>query len=158
MRLPDEQLLGQRDGECRYGQGADDQGADRTGRQGCRLYGRDSLGPLDAERHAAQAARRLEGQGAGVDLQDRARGRYPPCLQGFPGESDAGRTINRQDLWQPAIATASSWPAASAAASGQPADAAFPSSSSTFWAPERASSAIRSSVLHRSSRRSTSSW
>ena len=56
LRVPDEQLLGQRDSECRNGQGTDDQGTDGTRSLDRRLRREDTLGHHTPERHAAQTA------------------------------------------------------------------------------------------------------
>ena len=58
LRVPDEQLFGQRDGECRYGEGADHQGTDGACGFDSRLRGEDTVGHDAPERHSEEAARR----------------------------------------------------------------------------------------------------
>ena len=76
----DEPLLRQRDSQRGYRQGTDHQRVDRARCQGRRLHRQDRVGRLQTQRHAPQAAGRLQGDEPRLDLQDRAGGRPAPVL------------------------------------------------------------------------------
>ena len=56
LRLPDEQLLGQRDRQRRNGEGTDDKGTDGACGLDSRLRRKDTVGHHTPQRHAAQTA------------------------------------------------------------------------------------------------------
>ena len=82
--VPDEPLQRQRNGERRYGQGADHQRADGEGGEDHRLRRTYPVGHEPTERHAAQAAGREQGEGPGMGSTDKPGRRYPPGVRGLP--------------------------------------------------------------------------
>lgn len=83
MCVPDEPLQRQRNGERRYGQGADHQRADGEGGEDHRLRRAYPVGHEPTERHAAQAAGREQGEGPGMGSTDEPGRRYPPGVRRF---------------------------------------------------------------------------
>lgn len=84
MCVPDEPLQRQRNGERRYGQGADHQRADGEGGEDHRLRRTYPVGHEPTERHATKAAGREQGEGPGMGSTDKPGRRYPPGVRGLP--------------------------------------------------------------------------